>query len=484
VIVAVQKDTGGDDDKVHEHILGEAVRKAPGEAADTVQRLIRLERRRSRRQQQAISPFFLLRELRDAWTVAELQQVVFAELNNRNNSPGQFESLLDPLLQSGFAPAQALVRGMLRAPSRATTARRPYILAAAGGWLLTDSRNAWPQIWRWIEADPQFGSELFEELGRSFGAETPFYSRLDEAQAGQLYLWLEQNFPARDDARNQRLGRASWVGPAERVTHLRDGILRDLVNRGTEESVAALRRVIAQLPDRPWLVYQLLEAEQTMRIRTWQPLMPHEVIAVTASAEVMLVQSARQLEEILVRTLRKYERHLHGEQTPVRALWDRQANGSLRPVDEDALSDHVRLFLKHELVDSGIVANREVEIGRVPGARLGRRTDIKVEALSKSDAGRYSVITAVIETKGCWNAELLTAMTTQLVNDYMIRLATPAGIYLVGWFDKPKWDAGDARRARTPDLRLAEAQATFDAQAAAQPAAFMVQAVVLDCHAP
>jgi len=484
VIVAVQKDTGGDDGKIHEHILGDAARRAPREAADTVQQLIRHERRQIRKQANAISAFFLLRELRDAWGVPELQRVVFAELNNRNNSPVQFESLLDPLLQSGFAPAQALAKGMLRAPSRATAARRPYTLAAAVGWLSTHPCNAWPQIWRWIERDPQFGSELFQKFGRSFGVESPFYSRLDETQAGQLYVWLERHFPARDDARNQRLGRASWVGPAEMVAHLRDGVLRDLVNRGTEEGVAVLRRVVAQLADRQWLAYQLLEAEQTMRIRTWQPLMPHEVIAVTASAEVMLVQSARQLEEILIRTLRKYEGHLHGEQTPVRALWDRQANGSLRPVDEDALSDHVRLFLKHELVDSGIVANREVEIGRVPGARLGSRTDIKVEALRKSDAGRYDVITAVIETKGCWNAELLTAMTTQLVDDYMVRLAAPAGIYLVGWFDKRKWDAGDARRARTPDLTFNEVQSALDAQAAAQPGAFTVQAVVLDCHAP
>jgi hypothetical protein len=466
--------------------VSDAVRTAPLEAADTVQQLIRIERRRSRKQPQASAgtAFFLLRELRDAWNVPELQQVVFAELNNRNNSSAQFESLLDPLLQSGFGPAQALAKGMLRAPSRATAARRPYMLAAAVGWLSTDTRNAWPQIWRWIEADPQFGSELFQQFGRSVGEETPFYSRLDETQTGQLYLWLEQNFPARDDARNQRLGRASWVGPLEMVAHLRDGVLRELVSRGTELSVATLRRVIALLPDRAWLVYQLLEAEQTMRIRTWQPLLPQEVITVTASADVMLVQSARQLEEILVRTLRKYEQHLHGEQTPVRALWDRQAGGSLRPVDEDALSDHVRLFLKHELVDSGIIANREVEIGRVPGARLGSRTDIKVEALSRGDTGRYNVITAVIETKGCWNAELLTAMKTQLVDDYMARRAAPAGVYLVGWFDKAKWDASDPRRARTPDLTLNEVQSALDAQAAAQSAAFTVDAVVLDCHAP
>lgn len=50
------------------------------------------------------------------------------------------------------------------------------------------------------------------------------------------------------------------------------------------------------------------------------------------------------------------------------------------------------------------------------------------------------VITAVIETKGCWKPQLFTALETQLYRDYMLRLQAPVGIYLVGWFDKPKWD--------------------------------------------
>jgi hypothetical protein len=34
----------------------------------------------------------------------------------------------------------------------------------------------------------------------------------------------------------------------------------------------------------------------------------------------------------------------------------------------------------------------------------------------------FNTITAVIETKGCWNRELRTAMKTQLVDDYLVRL--------------------------------------------------------------
>jgi hypothetical protein len=489
VVVAVQKETGTEEARRHEAITADALRSAPHEVARTIQQLIRVERRRSHRNSQnsGASPFFILHTLPGGFYPSELKAVMHNELTNRNNSPPQFESLLLPVLQAGFEPSRKLAMGMLRAPSRTTPNRRPYMLAAATGLLLTNPEEAWPVVWRWIEADSAFGSELFQHMGRGFGGEPPFYSALDEAQIGQLYLWLEQSFPAQSDARHQRTGQASWVGPLELVAMLRDGVLRNLVSRGTEQSVAVLRRIVGQLSDRQWLVYQLLEAEQIMRTKTWAPLSLKAIITVTELPDAVLIQSALQLSDFLVRALRKYEAPLHGEQTPIRALWDMQGSDPrrLRPVDEDALSDHVRLFLKGELVDSGIVVNREVEIGRVPGARLGSRTDIKVEAISRTEASKtYNVITAVIETKGCWNAELLTAMRTQLVEDYLVRLATSAGIYLVGWFDKRKWDPTDSRRAKTPDWTHEETQSQLDVQAAAQPEAFSVRAVVLDCHAP
>jgi len=100
------------------------------------------------------------------------------------------------------------------------------------------------------------------------------------------------------------------------------------------------------------------------------------------------------------------------------------------------------------------------------------------------DGATFDVITAVIETKGCWNKELFTALEAQLYCDYMVPLRAPVGIYLVGWFDKPKWDPTDDRRRRTPNCTLLEAQERLDAQSEAIPAEFSVQALVLDCHAP
>jgi hypothetical protein len=89
-----------------------------------------------------------------------------------------------------------------------------------------------------------------------------------------------------------------------------------------------------------------------MRMKTWSPLTPKELFRLVASKRRVLVQSADDLCEVLIETLRKYEEVLHGEQNPVRALWDRQGSGrTFRPVEEDTLSDSVSMFLRRELVE-------------------------------------------------------------------------------------------------------------------------------------
>jgi hypothetical protein len=142
------------------------------------------------------------------------------------------------------------------------------------------------------------------------------------------------------------------------------------------------------------------------------------------------------------------------------------------------------LFLHRELVERGIIANREVEIARVPGSPVGRRTDVRIDAFRCPTDGIYDTITAVIECKGCWNSALFGALKDQLFGDYMVTLRAPIGIYLVGWFDKAKWDIADHRRKQAPNMTLQEAQSRLDKEAAEIPEGYLVRAVVMDCHAP
>ena len=122
---------------------------------------------------------------------------------------------------------------------------------------------------------------------------------------------------------------------------------------------------------------------------------------------------------------------------------------------------------------------------RHPGAPVGKRTDIFVNTLRRSETGEpIDPIAAVVEAKGCWNDELFTALGTQLVGDYMVQLAAPVGIYLVGWFDLVNWDRKDSRRRRVPKRAIDEVRQQLEGRAAAAPEGFLVRAVVIEIGSP
>jgi hypothetical protein len=157
-------------------------------------------------------------------------------------------------------------------------------------------------IWKQVVNDRQFGVDLFLKLAHEYRHDNAFLSTLTETQLGDLYTWLQETFPVRQDP-HRAGGGAFLAGPRDSVAHLRDGILRQLVNTGTEAAVEALRNVLHQLPDRDWLAYQLLDAEQVMRRKTLSPLSPAEIIHVTETTRGVLIQSAAQLADVLLQAL-------------------------------------------------------------------------------------------------------------------------------------------------------------------------------------
>ncbi len=485
-IVGLPRTTGSEQPPELGGVLIDALTASPREFVETVRTLIRAERDRSNGEDTKANPvpgaaFFILRDLEGCWDNPALKQGVFEELKENNNSTEQFASLLDALLIADFDPAREYAIETLEEPDAPSGT---YTLVAAEALARRCAARTWPTLWKLITSDDNFARNLFLRLSAHFHFGTPFYVGVGEAELAELYIALMRLFPKSADPVH-RSGQTHWLGPQESAGHLRDGLPRYLVGLGTLAAIQALRRIIAALPSLDWLPFELSEAEQVMRIKTWTPLTLHELFALTDKSGTQLVTSPNDLLHILVTSLRKYEAELHGRQNPIRALWDRQGGGdTFRPIEEDGLSDNVKLFLERELVANGIIANREVEVARVPGAPIGRRTDILINALRRSDDGAmYDTITAVIETKGCWNRELFAALETQLYSDYMVRLQAPLGIYLVGWFDKAKWDPNDDRQRRAPNCTLQDAQTRLDAQAQAVPNGFSVRAIVLDCHA-
>lgn len=172
---------------------------------------------------------------------------------------------------------------------------------------------------------------------------------------------------------------------------------------------------------------------------------------------------------------------LHGETPMARFLWD-----ETRPKSENDFSDYVKNHLERDLKECGIVANREVEFRRLSQAGVGEKIDIVVDAVSKNGES-FETISVVIESKGCWDKDLKTAMESQLRDRYLIDDQNRFGLYLVGWFLCDKWDEGHYQKKDTLKLNLSleEAQAFFDKQATdLLNAPFHIRAFVLNATLP
>jgi hypothetical protein len=392
-----------------------------------------------------------------------------------DTTPAEYAVLLDALLGVGFQPAVDHALSALSEPDN-------DVLPIAKSLLPRMPAGVWPALWARLARDDDLARDLLLYAAGQFHLSTPFYAGVGEEAIADLYLLMERLFPTQADQR----GPSGFVSPLDAMPYLRDGAPRLLVSMGTEAAVRALCRLVAVRPDLPLLPFELSRAEIAMRLKTWSPLSVREVFALTDRPGARLVTSAPDLLEILIEVLEKFASELSGAQTPVRGLWDRQGvTQHYQPIDENGFSDAVTLYLRQHLSGTGIFANREVEVGRRPGAPVGKRTDIFVNTLRRSETGEpIDPIAAVVEVKGCWNDDLFTALGTQLVTDYMVQLRAPVGVYLVGWFDLVNWDPNDSRRRRVPRRTIDEIRQQLDGQAAAAPEGFLVRAVVMQIKPP
>jgi hypothetical protein len=469
----------GSSDEILE-IVRDALAKAPEAFIGTVRTMLHMEKaqRRARADsptQPTLPPFHFLHDLKSCWDSEELKHALFEEMKSSDIQPTEYAALLDALAEAGYGPAIEDGIARLTVHNDNPTSIADVLLRRAPGL-------AWPKLWPKLLADDELARAVLIHAAGSFYFGTPFYAGIDEDAIADLYLLMARLFPPEDD----RPPPSGFVSPLDSVPSLRDGAPRYLAAMGTEAAVRALRRLVAERPGTPLLPFELSRGELSMRLKTWSPLDTKEIFALTDRPNARLVTSAADLMEILVATLGKFAAELHGAQTPVRDLWDRQRSTRLYcPIDENGLSDVIARYLRQELGAIGIFANREVEVTRRPGNPVGQRTDILVNTVRRGRGGEsLDPIAAVIEVKGCWNPEVFTGLDEQLVRDYMVDLSAPVGIFLVGWFDKTDWDPSDSRRRQTPQRPISDVQNQLDQQAAAAPEGFQVRAMVMDIRSP
>jgi hypothetical protein len=343
--------------------------------------------------------------------------------------------------------------------------------------LLVDSVAVWALAKPVLESDDDLAKQVWIEACYHGDVHKHFLTQLAEADLADCFLMLRRLFPLPSPK-----SKGTFLAPADSPYRVADAIPGQLANCATESASKELLRLAAMLPkEATWLRWCHRTAVTNIRRNRWQPPTPSEIVSMFRNRHARLVNSVDDLQEVVVESLERLQRHLTGQKLPaVEDLWAWEGGGqhrrSFHPKDEEAVSDYVARWISKDLgLDSAVIINREVQ------PRRGKRLDVLVEARLPDGHVPQDVLTVVVEVKGCWNDKVSTALCSQLVDSYMKPNGWTHGIYLVCWFVCPQWENGRNSLVATTYVdakheveRLAE---PFDGRT--NPV--VVKAFVLDC---
>lgn len=466
--------TGTGEEEPHLELVAAAYRQAPDAFIDTLLFLLDKENKEK-------GHLFILNDLKKCWD-DRLACILLEKVEDPQLKPACVGHLLKDLLDYGTDEAEELAGRLVGSWAGADEEGRSRAVAAAEALVFHTGDAGWPVVWSAMQEDGEFAGKLVGAIANGAHHSDLSSKRLSERQAADLYIWLVRRYPHSEYYIRYRDDTLTSIGFKESVAMWRDDIPRDLQNRGTVEACRQIERIAAELPElQARLGRTLYQAKAETRRKTWAAPEPQHVLDLTEGRTKRLVQDGDQLLKLLIESLERFQGRLQGETPAVFALWN-EAGGSYTPKDEERLSDEIKLHLGQDLAERGVVVNREVVIRQGGGGRRGERTDVHVDAIvPNSDRDRYDTVSAIIETKGCWNRELDTAMEGQLVNRYLRENECRHGLYLVGWFNCEQWDDADPRKARAPKHGADVARERFEEQARRlSQGGLLIRSVVLD----
>ncbi len=383
---------------------------------------------------------FAIEHVDDFWD-DRVEDLLLTKLQKPGLRDGTFSGLLRKLLEHGSQDASRFAGDLVKGPWPIDPGARSKAISTRVMLLANDPESTWPLVWASLSADEALAREFFVALARAGRSDHGrLFQGLRDSQAADLYVRLSELFP---HSKDRVLSGA--VGPDDEGRMLRESLLGWLQNRGTQEACASIISIAQRLPHLKGLKWVLLEANEARRRKAPGWPAPAEILSLAADRSRRLVRDATDLLDVLTEALAQLEKQLQGETPAARDLWDKKTGSKTLylPKPEEDISDYIKRHLDREVRERGVVVNREVRIHR------GQRTDIHVDAVVEGETGSLDgsldAVTVIIEVKGCWNSELLTAMKTQLVDKYLVENRCQHGLYLVGWFDCEAWDRSDSR---------------------------------------
>ena len=343
--------------------------------------------------------------------------------------------VLDMLIKHDPGTAVAACRGIAFTPGAALAADARRGLAALDPGILVEDLHA-------NDASPGEIAVLAPHFN---------VSRLKDSHLAMLGRMLLQCAPFASDP-PLRLG-VHTPDPGYQVRRQRGVVLATLADHGQAgffEELAARHDPAGG----ETITWHLREARARATDNSYPGLPPGQLLHLLSRADARLVRHDHDLLEIVIAQLGEVQREIT-QLRQYQFLWNNPGPGG-KPKSEDTISNWVRQRLQIRLQEAFF--QREAHVSS-KGEGIGTRIDIEATATTATHPPRKAL--TIAEAKLITNKHVMTAMHSQLVQQYMLPKGAHQGIYLVYWTDP-----GQRTKGRRDRGRLIKALTEQAAQAA------------------
>jgi predicted NACHT family NTPase len=208
-----------------------------------------------------------------------LKSVLLEKAKDESLKPKCMGQLLEELLEHKLDEAREYLQTLVFLPLPLEEDERERVIIASKVLFDHATPSSWSVVWSVIQQEPDFGRELIEAVAnRSYPSGTR--SKLNEKQLADLYIWLVRQYPHNEDPDDSNDVMAHFVGTRESVANLRDRTLEQLKNFGTPHACNEIQQIAQEFPELTWLKKTLIDAQNIMRRKTWQPPSPDKIVQI------------------------------------------------------------------------------------------------------------------------------------------------------------------------------------------------------------
>ncbi|MBW4565569.1 MAG: hypothetical protein KME32_31705 [Mojavia pulchra JT2-VF2] len=259
-----------------EHYYTELVKRAyinaPSETLNTLLSIINKENEEH-------SYIFILNKFEKCWD-NRFQAVLLEKAKDSAIKYKCLEQLLEELLKHESIGARDFAQSLVSIPLPSEEEAHQKAVVVGRVLIECAEPNSWVIVWSAIQQDTDFGRKVFETVANRYVH--GLHLKLTEKQLADLYIWLVCQYPHAEDPDHSNEVIAHNMDNRESLAGLRDNVLTQLRETGTFQACIEIERIADQFPKLTWLKRTLLNAQNVMRRKTWQPLQPEQILQIVS----------------------------------------------------------------------------------------------------------------------------------------------------------------------------------------------------------